>query len=475
MSFPDPLRSTQPLIRTKTAADWTAGDYYLSVGELGVESDTGNFKVGVGDNWADTSYSYADAASDGNTYGRKDGEWVDLASAAALQFRQGTDAERLAMDPVPASGEPIYTTDNNRFFIGDGTTTGGRGIVTDSDAYVICQPGDDLLAKYTAAKALTPGGNAKSATNRAALIIYPGTYDIDDGTLTIDTDFVDVIGLGSGKWSPSVYVDSTTSAISFGGEDVRVVGLFSSNSSATAGGAKRYLVNCGASGTFYACSYVYSGANPDVIQGTLVGCITTDNTLGFFCGGGGLTPTKANIFIGTLEGCAISREACVGIIFQGLVRNCNFTNTSGLGPFPRFCVFQGRLEFSTLPVATASVPEVSVGEDSGTSIESKYGDAVTISNASPAVVTLNDHTFYTGQRVTFATTDSLPTGLTADTTYYVKRIDANTFNVSATRNGTAIDTSSAGAGTHTVEVPTNDKDGGWYSYCTTLDGEYTTT
>ena len=49
MSFPDPMRSVRPLIRTKTAADWTAGDYYLSVGELGVESDTGNLKIGVGD------------------------------------------------------------------------------------------------------------------------------------------------------------------------------------------------------------------------------------------------------------------------------------------------------------------------------------------------------------------------------------------------------------------------------------------
>jgi len=307
------------------------------------------------------------------------------------------------------------------------------------------------------------------------LIIYPGTYDIGSSTLTIDTDYVDVIGLGSGRWAPSVYVTSTGQDISFGGEDVRVVGLYSPSSIATAGGANRYLINCGASGTFYACNYVYAGPDPDVIEGKLVGCITTDDTLGFFCGGGGLTPTRANVFTGTVDGCSMGNVAFFGSIFQGIMRNCHWRNTNGLGPYSANSVFQGRLEFSTLPTETATVPAVSVGQDSGTFIASKYGDAVTISNASPAVVTLTDHTFYTGQRVTFATTGSLPTGLTAGTTYYVKRIDANTFNVSATLNGTAIDTSSAGSGTQTVEVPTNDKDGGWYSYCTTLDGEYTTT
>ena len=419
----------------------------------------------------------AGAPADGNTYGRKDGAWVDLASAAALQFRQGTDAERLAMDPVPASGEPIYATDTNRFFIGDGTTTGGRGIVTDSDAYVICQPGDDLLAKYTAAKALTPGGSAKSATNRAALIIYPGYYDIDDGTLTIDTDYVDVLGVGSGPWSPSVIIySSATNQISFGGTDVKVVGLYASDSSiATAGGSKRIIANCGSATVFYKCNYTYTGS-PDNIQGYLVGCYSGPNsgaTSGWFGGSGSMSHTQSNVFTGVVDNCLIQNAAFNGCIFQGVMRNCVFTNTAA-DPFGDGTAMQGRADFCTLSIVTANINAVSVALDQNAGYSS-YTSACTISNASPAVVTLNNHALFTGQRITFATTGSLPTGLTADTTYYVKRIDANTFNVSATLNGADIDTSSAGSGTHTVEVPTYRKDGGWYSYCTTLDGEYTTT
>ncbi len=80
---------------------------------------------------------------------------------------------------------------------------------------------------------------------------------------------------------------------------------------------------------------------------------------------------------------------------------------------------------------------------------------VTISNASPAVVTWTGHGFVAGQPVVFSTTGSLPTGLTAGTVYYVisAGLTANEFQVSATAGGAAIDTSSAGSGTHTADAP----------------------
>jgi hypothetical protein len=46
-----------------------------------------------------------------------------LNQPSQLQFRQGTNAERLLI--APASGEPIWTTDTQKFYIGDGTTVGG--------------------------------------------------------------------------------------------------------------------------------------------------------------------------------------------------------------------------------------------------------------------------------------------------------------------------------------------------------------
>ena len=76
----------------------------------------------------------------------------------------------------------------------------------------------------------------------------------------------------------------------------------------------------------------------------------------------------------------------------------------------------------------------------------------TISNASPAEITYNSHGFAAGDPVVFSTSGSLPTGLTVGTVYYViaAGLADNTFRVSATAGGSAINTSSRGSGTHSV-------------------------
>lgn len=76
---------------------------------------------------------------------------------------------------------------------------------------------------------------------------------------------------------------------------------------------------------------------------------------------------------------------------------------------------------------------------------------VTISEATPAIVTLAAHGLFENEEVCFETTGALPTGLTATTGYYfVHKIDANSFNLRALRSdSTYIATSSAGSGTHT--------------------------
>jgi hypothetical protein len=98
---------------------------------------------------------------------------------------------------------------------------------------------------------------------------------------------------------------------------------------------------------------------------------------------------------------------------------------------------------------------------------------VTITNASPGVVTWTSHGLTANAPVYFATTGALPTGLTAavkstgaqispntyqsnPTVYYVvgSSIAANTFTVATSianaKAGTAVNTSSAGSGTHTA-------------------------
>jgi microcystin-dependent protein len=80
--------------------------------------------------------------------------------------------------------------------------------------------------------------------------------------------------------------------------------------------------------------------------------------------------------------------------------------------------------------------------------------AATISQANPGVVTFSTHNFVGGERVYFTTDGALPAGLSIDTTYWVTKINANTFKLSTTFAnyvaGTYIETTDAGSGTHTL-------------------------
>lgn len=91
----------------------------------------------------------------------------------------------------------------------------------------------------------------------------------------------------------------------------------------------------------------------------------------------------------------------------------------------------------------------------------------TISQAFPAVVTLNNHGLTTGTVVHLTTTGALPAGLTAfnigsgsRVVYYAYVVDANTFRLSSTLAnalaGTTLATTSAGSGVHTLTKYTPD-------------------
>ena len=76
--------------------------------------------------------------------------------------------------------------------------------------------------------------------------------------------------------------------------------------------------------------------------------------------------------------------------------------------------------------------------------------SVTVSIASPGVVTYTGHGKSANEPVSFYDNgDTLPTGLAKNTTYYVKTVvDANSFTLSATAGGAAINTSGSQSGTH---------------------------
>lgn len=75
---------------------------------------------------------------------------------------------------------------------------------------------------------------------------------------------------------------------------------------------------------------------------------------------------------------------------------------------------------------------------------------VTITIASPGVVTWAAHQLFDGDPVRLSTTGALPTGLTAGTVYYVKSPATNTLQLAATPGGAAINTSGIQSGVHTM-------------------------
>lgn len=83
---------------------------------------------------------------------------------------------------------------------------------------------------------------------------------------------------------------------------------------------------------------------------------------------------------------------------------------------------------------------------------SKVLALTSISNASPAVFTKTAHGQAIGDAIVLSTSGALPTGLTVGTVYYIisAGFTANAFEVSATLGGSAINTSGAGSGTHSI-------------------------
>ena len=83
---------------------------------------------------------------------------------------------------------------------------------------------------------------------------------------------------------------------------------------------------------------------------------------------------------------------------------------------------------------------------------------VTITIATPAVISWTAHGLKTGDRIQLTTTGTLPTGLTASTTYFVVYIDANSFNLATSlanaATATKIATSGSQSGVHTATAVT---------------------
>ena len=76
----------------------------------------------------------------------------------------------------------------------------------------------------------------------------------------------------------------------------------------------------------------------------------------------------------------------------------------------------------------------------------------TVTVASPGVFSKTAHGMSNGLRVRLFSTGALPTGLTANTDYYVVNATADTWQLSDTQGGAAINTTGTQSGTHTVQA-----------------------
>jgi hypothetical protein len=80
---------------------------------------------------------------------------------------------------------------------------------------------------------------------------------------------------------------------------------------------------------------------------------------------------------------------------------------------------------------------------------------VTITIATPGVITWTAHGLPEGTPILFQTTGALPTGIVAGTVYYVKTPLTNTFNIASTVGGAAINTTGSQSGVHTATSDPN--------------------
>lgn len=87
-------------------------------------------------------------------------------------------------------------------------------------------------------------------------------------------------------------------------------------------------------------------------------------------------------------------------------------------------------------------------------VNSYATSTVTVTIATPAVMTWTAHGLVSGQRIQLSTTGALPTGLAVATTYWITVIDANTFNLSSSlanaQSATFIATTGTQSGVHTA-------------------------
>jgi len=162
-----------------------------------------------------------------------------------LQFRRGTDAQRTAV--TPAAGEPIWVTDTQALYVGDGSTAGGIAITGG-------------------------GGGGGAPTNLSYLVLTASTSLSAERVLTIGTGLASTDAGAGGALTIAIgthaasFINSGTVALARGGLAADI---------STTGGAGQVLKQTSAGGAVSVAALVASDlpththSASDIASGTL--------------------------------------------------------------------------------------------------------------------------------------------------------------------------------------------------------------
>lgn len=119
-----------------------------------------------------------------------------------IQVRRGTDSARQSV--TFDQGEPVWTTDTNTLYIGDGATAGGVSVggLGDLESNILVNTtsseitnGTALVSAVTTALASTPYGRPLSSGNRMHILLPGGIYNIGANVITLNQTGLGIVGL----------------------------------------------------------------------------------------------------------------------------------------------------------------------------------------------------------------------------------------------------------------------------------------
>ena len=137
------------------------------------------------------------------TYNSAIGNWTNAAGSGGGGSSE-TNAQNnwYVTNLFYVSGKGNSLTITQSITIQNGGTLNLFGANISGDAYVIIggssialTNGLNLLTAYASAKTKTPHGNALSAQNRYTIFLLPGIFDMGASSVTLDTQFIDLIGV----------------------------------------------------------------------------------------------------------------------------------------------------------------------------------------------------------------------------------------------------------------------------------------